>query len=40
MNTEIQRFDFKGAALRTLIDEAGSPGSSPRTYATCLSSAT
>ena len=25
MNTEIQRFDFKGAALRTLIDEAGEP---------------
>ena len=25
MNTEIQQFDFKGAALRTLIDEAGEP---------------
>lgn len=25
MNTEIQRFDFKGAALRTLTDEAGEP---------------
>lgn len=27
MNNEIQKFDFKGAALRTLTDEAGSPGS-------------
>ncbi|WP_455593779.1 phage antirepressor [Bifidobacterium merycicum] len=25
MNNEIQRFDFKGAALRTLTDEAGEP---------------
>lgn len=25
MNNEIQRFDFKGAALRTLIDENGEP---------------
>lgn len=25
MNNEIQRFDFKGAALRTLSDEAGEP---------------
>lgn len=25
MNTEIQRFDFKGAALRTLTDGAGEP---------------
>lgn len=25
MNTEIQRFDFKGAALRTLTDENGEP---------------
>lgn len=25
MNTEIQRFDFKGAALRTLTDESGEP---------------
>ena len=25
MNTEIQQFDFKGAALRTLTDEAGEP---------------
>lgn len=25
MNTEIQRFDFKGAALRALTDEAGEP---------------
>ena len=25
MNTEIQQFDFKGTALRTLIDEAGEP---------------
>ena len=25
MSNEIQRFDFKGAALRTLIDEAGEP---------------
>lgn len=25
MNTEIQRFDFKGAALRTLTDENGGP---------------
>lgn len=25
MNTEIQRFDFKGAALRILTDEAGEP---------------
>lgn len=25
MSTEIQRFDFKGAALRTLTDEAGEP---------------
>lgn len=25
MNNEIQRFDFKGAALRTLTDEAGDP---------------
>ena len=25
MNNEMQRFDFKGAALRTLIDEAGEP---------------
>lgn len=25
MNTEIQRFDFKGASLRTLTDEAGEP---------------
>ena len=34
MNNEIQKFDFRGAALRTLTDEAGEPGSSPRTYAT------
>ena len=25
MNNEIQKFDFKGAALRTLTDEAGEP---------------
>ena len=25
MNTEIQRFDFKGAALRTLTDENDEP---------------
>lgn len=25
MNNEIQQFDFKGASLRTLIDEAGEP---------------
>ena len=25
MNTEIQRFDFKGAALRALTDENGEP---------------
>lgn len=25
MNNEMQRFDFKGASLRTLIDEAGEP---------------
>lgn len=25
MNNEIQRFDFKGAALRTLTDEEGEP---------------
>ena len=25
MSTEIQRFDFKGASLRTLTDEAGEP---------------
>lgn len=25
MNNEIQRFDFKGAALRTLTDENGEP---------------
>ena len=34
MNNEIQKFDFKGALLRTLTDEAGELGSSPRTYAT------
>ena len=34
MNNEIQKFDFKGASLRTLTDKAGNPGSSPRTYAT------
>ena len=34
MNNEIQQFDFKGTSLRTLTDEAGSPGSSPRTRAT------
>lgn len=25
MNNEIQKFDFKGALLRTLTDEAGEP---------------
>ena len=25
MNNEIQKFDFKGASLRTLTDEAGEP---------------
>ncbi|WP_347056203.1 hypothetical protein [Bifidobacterium pseudocatenulatum] len=30
MNNEIQKFDFKGASLRTLTDEAGSRGSLPR----------
>ena len=25
MNNEIQKFDFRGAALRTLTDEAGEP---------------
>lgn len=25
MNNEIQKFDFKGASLRTLTDEAGDP---------------
>ena len=25
MNNEIQRFDFRGASLRTLTDEAGEP---------------
>ena len=25
MNNEIQQFDFKGASLRTLTDEAGEP---------------
>lgn len=39
MNNEIQKFDFKGSSLRTLTDEAGSPGSSPRTYATSSKSA-
>lgn len=34
MNNEIQKFDFKGAPLRTLTDKAEEPGSSPRTYAT------
>ena len=26
MSNEIQQFDFKGAALRTLTDENGEPG--------------
>lgn len=39
MNNEIQQFYFNNAALRTLTDEAGSPGSSPRTYATSSKSA-
>ncbi|MFR4853473.1 MAG: hypothetical protein ACLUAT_00855 [Bifidobacterium bifidum] len=38
MNNEMQKFDFKGASLRTLTDEAGSLGSSPRTYATSSNS--
>ena len=25
MNNEIQKFDFKGASLRTLTDKAGEP---------------
>lgn len=25
MNNEMQKFDFKGASLRTLTDEAGEP---------------
>ncbi len=38
MNNEIQKFDFKGASLRTLTDGAGSPGSLPRAYATSSNS--
>lgn len=34
MNNEIQRFEFKGASLRALTDEAGSLGLSPRTHVT------
>lgn len=39
MTSEIQSYNFKGAALRTLTDGEGSLGSSPRTYATSSKSA-
>lgn len=39
MNNEMQKFDFKGASLRTLTDEAGGAVvRSPRTYATSSNS--
>ncbi|MFQ7492261.1 MAG: hypothetical protein ACLRL4_00420 [Bifidobacterium bifidum] len=38
MNNEMQKFDFKGASLRTLTDEAGEPWFVARTYATSSNS--